>query len=133
MNSNKTFYLIHCIMWGIFILILLFIFDSCAYIKPNPRPWTPQEKAGAAFFIAGHSADWYTTGRHQDYPECFHEINPALGKHPNKTEIAGYFCATGLLAVGIAHFWPWTRKYLTSYGSAGISFSAHNHRLIKGR
>jgi hypothetical protein len=123
---------------GIIIIVSLVFTMGCSRIppilKPHPKPWTKGEKAMAAFFILAHTADAYTTERHQDYPERFCEMNPLLGKHPRDGEIAAYFAITGLTALAIAHYYPELRYPLLGiYGGMGMALSRHNWRMIKDK
>ena len=113
----------------IMIISLVFL-TSCATIKP-PRPWTKNEKIGAAFFVAGHLADTYTTIQHQNYPEIY-EINPALGKHPSDSKVYMYMGATGAIGLLIAHYFPNLRLPICiGYGGLGFYMAWGNYKLIK--
>lgn len=116
------------------VLVLTLTFSGCASIKPSYRPWTRGEKAAAAYFIAGHLADAYTTERHQDYPDRFIEMNPILGCHPRDSEVIAYFSLTGAATLALTHFYPKLRyPLLLGYGSLGFYWGYHNKRLIEGR
>jgi len=117
--------------WVTVAILALLLFSSCAYIKPNPRSWTMEEKQAAVYSIVGHALDAYTTEKFLENP-CTYEKNPILGKHPKDGEIIVYFAATEIIALTVAHFWPWTRKpLLFSYGTTGFYWARHNFQLME--
>jgi len=116
---------------AVFLVISCDLLCGCTYIKPNPRPWTMEEKQAAVYFTVGHLLDAYTTEKFLDKPQ-FYEMNPILGKHPSDEKVILYFGITEIGALTIAHFWPWLRKpLLFSYGTTGIYWARHNYRLMK--
>jgi len=113
------------------VLIVLMLVPGCASL-PKAKPWTKGEKVGAAFFLAGHAADTYTTIRHQDYPDKFYERNPILGKHPKDHEIYLYGGVTAGLALLICHYVPKLRLPLCIvYGGLGFYLAWGNYKAIK--
>jgi len=111
-------------------LIFLFLFSSCATLKPHPRPWTKSEKIAAGYFILGHLADALTTERALDNPNI-DEINPILGNHPSDSKVAIYFSFTGIAIFTISHFYPELRLPLLSvFGTVGFGYAIHNKRLM---
>ena len=116
------------------LLILVFAIPGCATLKPHPKPWSKTDKLLAAYFIAGHTFDAYTTERLQDHPERFYETNPFLGRHPKDHEIVAYFSITGAAALLLAHLYPELRPgLLIFYGSVGMYYGFHNYDLLQDR
>ena len=106
------------------LFLLTLLLSSCA----SPRPWTKREKAAAGFFVLGHTADAITTERMLD--RGHYETNDILGKYPSDTEIAIYFPVTGLIGLGVAHWWPEAREWiLWSGGTLGAGLAIHNEGL----
>jgi len=115
----------------IIIIISLVFFTNCASITPKPRPWTRNEKIGAAFFLAGHAADTYTTIQHQKYTEI-HEINPILSKHPSNSRIYTYMGITAILVLVTAHYFPKLRLPICiGFGGLGFYLAWWNYNLIE--
>ena len=110
-------------------IVMVFVL-GCASL--NPRPWTKSEKVGAAFFLAGHAADAYTTIRHQDYSDRINEENPALGEHPSDPRVYLYMGATAAVVLLVAHYFPKLRLPLCiGYGGLNLYFAWGNWRLIE--
>ena len=116
------------------VMVLILALSGCAMLKPHPEAWNKTDKLLAAYFIAGHTLDAYTTERCQDHPDRFYEENPILGKHPKDSEIVIYFSVTGLVALSIAHLYPELRPWiLGAYGSVGFYCAYHNYHLLEDR
>lgn len=131
MNYQRLFWITQGIGWITAIVFALLLFASCSYLKPDPRPWTKEEKQAAVYFTVGHLLDAYTTEKFLENPRLY-EMNPILGKRPNDKEIVIYFAVTEIGALTIAHFWPWLRKpLLFSYGTTGFYWARHNYRLMQ--
>lgn len=114
--------------------VIIITLSGCATLRPHPEPWSKTDKLLAAYMIAGHTLDAYTTERHQDYPEEFYEKNQILGKHPKDHEIIAYFSITGAAALVIAHFYPEIRPLLLgTVGTVGLFFGYGNYQLIHDR
>lgn len=111
--------------------VLLVALSGCAALLPHPKPWSKTDKLLAAYFIAGHTFDAYTTESCQDHPERFHETNPVLGRHPEDHEVIAYFSITGLGTLLLAHLYPELRPgLLLFYGSTGVYWGFHNYDLL---
>jgi len=111
------------------IIIIVFI-SGCASFKPNPRPWTSKEKTAAGFFVMAHTANYFSTKAIVTSPYCY-ESNFIMGRDPSNAKIGTYFSITGLLALGIAHYWPKTRvPLLMGYGGINLFFTAYDYSLI---
>jgi hypothetical protein len=117
---------------GLIILIVILLCSSCAHIDISPRPWTKDEKMLGAIYIGLHGANAYTTERHQDSPDRYHEVNPALGKHPSDRDIAVYFSVTGIIGLTAAHFMPKYRKaILIGYSGLNAYWALHDYQVMK--
>jgi len=115
-------------------LAVAIVFVGCASFAPerHPRKWTKDEKIALIHYFAGHSSDYYTTLRHQDYEDRIHEMNPVMGKYPSDRKITAYFAVTTGLILLVAHCYPKIRKpLLLNIGNLGISLSLRNADLIK--
>ena len=114
---------ISLIMWALFVLLILSIFNATPAhadeTNPNaPTPVTEWVYQGAAFAdmlttldIKNHGPSCspgmmniYGTGKPSVCGGGLQEMNPILGTHPSDGKIVGYFAATGLL------HWALTRE-----------------------
>ncbi len=119
-------------MRNVIMAVLTLFLVGCASVKPDVRPWTKGEKIGAAFYLAGHGADMYTTIRHQDYPDKIYERNPILGKHPEDHKIYLYMGVTTGLILLISHYVPKLRLPLCiGCGGLGFYLAWGNYKLIR--
>lgn len=118
------------IVWFL-LIIAMFLLSNCAAIDFTPRPWTKGEKVAGAAFVVAHTANWYSTKRHQSFDNIT-EMNPILGERPSQEQIAGYFLLSGLAGLGIAHIMPEYRYWiLAPYTATNFYFTYHDMRLMR--
>jgi hypothetical protein len=59
--------------------------------------WTRGDIAGEVIWQALHIIDWGHTRHIADNPDQYYEINPVLGKHPDKYKVDVYMAACAVL------------------------------------
>lgn len=119
-------------MKKLIVTMVVLVTSGCASLMPHPRPWTRNEKMAAVFFIAAHTANAYTTEKHQDHPELYYERNSIMGRHPSDAEIGGYFSITGVGTLLIAHLYPETRmSLLVGYGVVNTYWTMHDYKSMQ--
>lgn len=102
------------------------IISGCA----SSRPWTKSEKVAAGFFLAAHTANYYSTEKVLDNPANWEKENFALGKHPSDRKVALYFSFTGIGALIVAHFWEDARPWLLwGYGGVNLYWVKEDRKL----
>ncbi len=112
--------------------IVLGLVLSLCWACASPRKWTPDEKKAALAFMIAHTANAYSTERHQDYPEYFYERNRILGNHPSDVKIGTYFALTGIGGIIIAHYIPSLRiSLLGSYAIINTRYAINDINLVK--
>ena len=112
--------------------IALSLVISLCWACASPRKWTPDEKKAALAFMIAHTANAYSTERHQDYPEKFYERNRILGNHPSDIKIGTYFALTGIGGLIIAHYIPKLRiTLLGSYAIINTRYAIDDLNLVK--
>lgn len=120
-------------MKNILIIVLVCMLSGCAFNpKPHPRDWTKEEKAAAVTFMVGQIGDTYTTIRLQDYGNKTWDNNRRLGKHPSDLKIGVYMATSGLIVLGISHWYPELRKpLLFTLGGLELYLCFHNISTIR--
>jgi len=116
----------------VIILILCSLFgNGCISLIPHPRPWTKREKIAATFFIVAHTANAYSTEKHQDHSNLYYETNPIMGNHPSDTEIGLYFSITGIGTLILTHLYPELREpMLFGYGGVNTYMTIKDLRMM---
>ena len=104
------------------IISLCLLLSSCT-------SWTPREKVAGAFFVAAHTANYYSTTEMLNNPDNW-EVNPGLGEHPSDRKCLVYFSLTGAGALIVAHFWKDARQWLLwGYGGVNAYWTVHDSGL----
>jgi len=103
------------------LIIACLILTSCA--------WSTQEKVAGAFFLAAHTANYYSTEKALDNPNN-HENNPILDEHPSDRKCLVYFSLTGVGALIVAHIWKDARQWiLWGYGTVNAGCVVYDRGL----
>ena len=103
------------------LIIILCLLTGCA-------SWSKQEKVAGVFFLAAHTANYYSTQGMLD--KSNYELNPVLGKYPSDKKVAVYFSLTGAGALIVAHFWKEARQWiLWGYGGVNAAWVIHDRGL----
>lgn len=111
------------------VCIVCVFLSSCATF--NPDPWTKDQVIMQGIVSSLNVIDWGQTlditERHDEY----YEINPMLGKHPDRGEVNRYFACSMVLKVLITHLLP--SKYRAYWLGGNILISGylvdHNYRV----
>ena len=84
--------------------ILLFL--CMGFSVPVAAEWTAKQKDLELSYQILHFVDWQQTRYIARHPEDYYEINPILGKHPDKQTVDIYFAASALAHIGISALLP---------------------------
>ena len=83
-----------------------------------------------AFFLAAHTANYYSTEKMLDNPDNWEKVNPILGEHPSDKKCIIYFSLTGIGALVVAHFGKDARQWsLGGYGGVTAYWTVHDRGL----
>lgn len=98
----------------ILIIILLFLFPLTSNAADK---WTRNEIGLQVISTSLQVIDWGLTLDIVDREnEDYYEINPILGKHPNRSDVNTYFVISAISNILISHFLPsdWRKMWLGS-------------------
>lgn len=76
-------------------------------------PWTEDDVARQAAYLALHITDWQQSQEIAKHPEKYTEGNPLLDQHPSVEEVNKYFAVTAVLHTGTV--WALPRKYRPAF------------------
>ena len=112
------------------LIVIITLISGCASFRSNPRPWTKKEKVAGGFFMIAHTANYFSSRAIVHSPYCY-ESNFIMGRDPSDGKIGAYFSITGIIALGIAHYWPKTRvPLLMGYGGINLFLTLYDYSLI---
>lgn len=78
--------------------------------------------------------DWRQTRRILEQPDRYHEVNPILGRNPDRGSVDLYFAVSWLLKAGIAHVLPsqWRKVWLGGMAVGSLGLVIHNNNIGLG-
>ena len=83
--------------------------------------WSKGDIGKEVAWQALHLVDWGQTLDIASQPKKYHELNPAMGKHPSRSKVNLYMAASALLHVGITHVLPSRCRPWFQHVSIGVS------------
>lgn len=117
--------------FSIFIVSVVLIFSSSVNVASAADEWDKIEIAlGAATIITAY-IDWKQTQIISKKYPYYWEINPLLGKHPNRQQIDAYFLTSLFLRGIVAHHLPkkYRKIWISFCFGVQAGFVAHNYKL----
>lgn len=83
------------------------------YCSRAADPWTKTDTALEVTWQVLHAIDLGQTLTIADRPDKYYELNPLLGKHPDRGKVYAYFLTGSVLHLGVTHVLP--RKWRTPW------------------
>jgi hypothetical protein len=116
-------------MWWIIITLILINTPAQAF-----DTWDRTDYALLGTMTVVQVIDWRQTRRISEQPERYHEINPVIGRNPDRGSVDLYFAASWLLKVGIAHVLPsqWRKVWLGGMVVGSLGLVVHNNNIGLG-
>jgi hypothetical protein len=114
---------------GVVIMMMFLVVPAFAFDK-----WDKTDMSLLAVGTVAQIIDWRQTRRIAEQPDRFHEVNPALGRHPSTDRVDMYFAASLVIKAGIAHVLPskWRKVWLGTMAVGSIGLVAHNANIGLG-